>query len=71
MDRYMATTRVGPTWLRDPRIAAIVEIALRKESPRAYVIMPNHVHVLVTPKIPLPKVMQSLKGVTAREPIKF
>jgi putative transposase len=29
--------------------------------------MPNHVHVLITPKHPVPAIMQSLKGFTARE----
>ncbi len=28
--------------------------------------MPNHVHLLVTPAVPLPKLMKSLKGITAR-----
>jgi len=32
----------------------------------SFVIMPNHVHLLITPKISLPKLMKSLKGITAR-----
>ena len=28
--------------------------------------MPNHVHLLVTPKIELPKLTKSLKGITAK-----
>jgi REP element-mobilizing transposase RayT len=32
-----------------------------------YVIMPNHVHILITPLRELPAIMQSLKGHTARE----
>jgi len=28
--------------------------------------MPNHVHLLVTPVAPLPKITQSLKGITAK-----
>jgi putative transposase len=28
--------------------------------------MPNHVHVLVTPLVPVPRIMHSLKGFTAR-----
>jgi len=32
----------------------------------AFVVMPNHVHVLVTPAIPLPKLTKSLKGITAK-----
>jgi REP element-mobilizing transposase RayT len=33
----------------------------------AYVVMSNHVHVLLLPKISPSRVMQSLKGATARE----
>src|SRR5436309_6994426 len=33
----------------------------------AYVVMPNHVHMLVLPKISPSKFMKSLKGFTARE----
>jgi REP element-mobilizing transposase RayT len=33
----------------------------------SYVVMPNHVHMLVTPQTPPPKFMQTLKGYTARE----
>jgi len=32
----------------------------------SYVIMSNHVHVLLTPKIPLRRLTNSLKGATAR-----
>ena len=32
----------------------------------ALVVMPNHVHLLITPKAPVPKLMQALKGPTAR-----
>ena len=32
----------------------------------AFVVMPNHVHVLITPVVPLPKLTRSLKGITAK-----
>jgi putative DNA methylase len=32
----------------------------------AFVVMPNHVHLLVTPSIALPKLTRSLKGITAK-----
>jgi len=32
----------------------------------AFVVMPNHVHLLVTPAISLPKLTKSLKGITAK-----
>jgi REP element-mobilizing transposase RayT len=33
----------------------------------SYVVMANHVHMLVTPQTPPPRFMQALKGFTARE----
>jgi putative DNA methylase len=32
----------------------------------AFVVMPNHVHLLVTPVVALPKLTKSLKGITAK-----
>jgi putative transposase len=72
-DKILDRTREGPFWLRDPRIAKIIENALHYgENPRglytlyAWVIMPNHVHVVFEPKAALPHVMQWLKGRTSR-----
>jgi putative transposase len=63
----------GPTWLTDPRIAAIVQNALHHgETARqlytlyAWVVMSNHVHVVFEPKAPLPEITRWLKGRTAR-----
>jgi hypothetical protein len=33
----------------------------------SWVIMPNHVHLLVKPKVPVPQLIKSWKGVSARE----
>lgn len=32
----------------------------------AFVVMPNHVHLLVTATVPLPQLTKSLKGITAK-----
>jgi REP element-mobilizing transposase RayT len=32
----------------------------------AFVVMPNHVHLLATPAVALPKLTRSLKGITAK-----
>src|SRR4029077_15478425 len=32
----------------------------------AFVVMPNHVHLLITPKLPLRRIMNGLKGAAAR-----
>jgi len=73
MDRYLDTTAFGPKYLAQERIAAIVRAALDKGAQlghyelRAWVIMPNHVHVLLLPKISPIRLMQALKGTSARE----
>ncbi len=57
MDQFLDAAREGPQWLRREEIAKIVEDALHQKDSdlHAYAIMPNHVHVLLTPKIELPK----------------
>lgn len=62
----------GPLWLKDPRVAQIVadgiiELSKTLYGLAAWVIMANHVHIVILPKIPLGKIMQKLKGSTARE----
>ena len=69
----------GPTWLGDPRVAALVRDAIHYRDGRMYVleafcVMSNHVHVVVTPlegiggaPQALSKIMHGLKGYTAWE----
>jgi putative transposase len=73
-DCYLDTASNGPLWLEDPRVAQLVVKALKfgatgqkKYQLHAYVVMANHVHVLLTPLVPLRRITQSLKGFTARE----
>ena len=63
----------GPAWLEDSRVAEVVAGALmhgesgrRFHHLRARVIMPNHVHVLLLLRYPLPMITRWLKGSTAR-----
>ncbi len=63
----------GPVWLQDSRIASVIADALHYgESVRqiyhlhAWVIMPNHVHVIFEPRTAVSSIMQWLKGRTAR-----
>jgi hypothetical protein len=55
MDRYLDTTRKGPLYLKQERIAKIVLSSLKKGvelghyEVASYVIMANHVHVLLLP----------------------
>jgi len=64
----------GPVWLRDPPIAKIVESALlhfhgQRYRLHAWTVMPNHVHVLLTPAEgePLGEIIRSWKSYTAKE----
>jgi REP element-mobilizing transposase RayT len=73
-DAHFDRATGGPFWLRDPRIAEMIQEALRYgESPRklydlhAWCIMPNHIHVIWEPHVPLAKITQWLKGRTARK----
>jgi REP element-mobilizing transposase RayT len=63
----------GPLWLRDQRIANLVSHAVligaderRFYHLRAWVVMPNHVHLLILPLVSVPLLMRWLKGSTAR-----
>ena len=63
----------GPFWLQDARIAEMVANTLQYgESARgfyrldAWVIMPNHLHVILKPEAELSGVMRWLKGRTGR-----
>ena len=73
MDRHLDTTRVGPMYLRRCDVAGIVVNALRRGAELlyydlgAFVVMGNHVHVLLRPHQAASRVLQWLKGTTARE----
>jgi putative DNA methylase len=65
--------RCGPLWLEDPRIAGVVANARLYGAARrrfyrldAWVIMPNHVHVVFQPRASLPEILRWLKGRTGR-----
>jgi putative transposase len=73
LDKVMDRAAVGPTWLRDPRVAGCVvaalahgAVTLRTFDLHAYVVMPNHVHVLLTTRVALRELTKAIKGVSAR-----
>ena len=73
LDRLLDHARTGLLYLRQPGIARLVMDALRygQDSLDHYtlpasVIMPNHVHLLLTPQVEVPKLLRSLKGLTAK-----
>jgi len=72
MDRLLDNARSGPTYLRQPEMAKMMVEAIwyrenRHYELHAYVVMANHVHLLITPHVDVGKLMQSLKRFTARE----
>jgi REP element-mobilizing transposase RayT len=72
LDRLLDRTTASPRYLKRPEIATLVVDAIRYRDPKQYelhsfVIMPNHVHILVTPHIAVSQLMRSLKRFTARE----
>ena len=74
MDRYLDDAKCGPTWLRRAEIAQIVVNALRHAAGpmdyfdlHAFVVMPNHVHTLLDPRVDPSKFLHSVKGFSARE----
>jgi putative transposase len=73
MDRFLDQARTGPTFLKEGAIAQLVIDSLFKGPELShyqlgpFAIMANHVHVLLLPLISPSKLLQSLKGVTARE----
>ena|ERR1700752_3575982 len=72
-DRMLDSASTGPLWLSDPEIAGFVQGAMQRGADlghyvlRAYVIMPNHVHVLLDPLASLQKLTNGIKGVSARD----
>ena len=73
LDRFLDEARTGPVHLRQGEVAAMaVETvraygpALRQYELHSFVVMPNHVHLLVTPRIELAKLTGIVKNVIAR-----
>ena len=63
----------GPLWLNEPHIAAIVVAGLRNVAKKglcrvhSWVVMPNHVHLLMEPRAPMAAITKAIKGVTAHK----
>jgi REP element-mobilizing transposase RayT len=74
MDRLLDTAAAGPFYLRQNAIAKLIVGALYEGQDRfhryqlhTFVVMPNHVHILVTPHVISTRWLGPLKGYTARE----
>jgi putative DNA methylase len=73
MDALLDQARSGPVYLSRPEIARLIVEAIRHGAEHmmlyqshAFVVMPNHVHLLITPLVDPPKITHSLKRFTAR-----
>jgi putative transposase len=78
MDRLLDCARRGPFFLGQPEIASMFIRALfdgqhrfERYEVHAFVVMPNHVHLLVTPLVPARVWLGSLKGFTGHEAIRI
>ena len=74
LDMQLDRAKWGARWLAVPRVASCVEDAIvRGEKSlaqyllHAYVVMPNHVHLLITPRLPVRRIMRGIKGVSSRD----
>jgi REP element-mobilizing transposase RayT len=73
VDRQLDHAVDGPLWLRQPPVAQCVRDTLFQAAQQwelyglfAWVIMLNHVHVLLQPKKPLREVTRAVKNTSAR-----
>jgi REP element-mobilizing transposase RayT len=73
VDRLMDQALTGPVWLENPFVAeSIAQTLLAADrqwnlcSLLAWVIMPNHVHILMRPNRPLPEVARAIRRNGAR-----
>ena len=74
LDRVLDRGSTGPLFLQRPEVAGLVQGALRQGESRfqrydlhVFVVMPNHVHMLVTPKVEATRWLGPLKGFTSHQ----
>src|SRR5436305_4127226 len=72
LDRLLDEQRAGPAYLRMPAIAEVVADAIGQGTAsdyllHAWVVMPTHVHLLITPHVDVPALLPRRKGTSARE----
>lgn len=74
MDRLLDKGSTGPLFLAQPEIAKVIvhELHFREQelnhyTLHAWVVMANHVHLLITPHLDVAKIMHSLKRFTTRK----
>jgi putative transposase len=72
-DRALDQAEIGPLWLKEPQIAKCVLSSLHASAQQglfsmsAFVLMANHIHLLLEPQSPIAKITQQIKGTTSRQ----
>ena len=73
LDAVLDKATTGPLWLNNPLVAAHIiqtlhkgEATLNQHALHSFVVMPNHVHILISPRLPLSRITNGVKGVTSR-----
>jgi putative transposase len=73
MDTALDSAATGPLWLQNREVASGVRDVLVQGAQewglydlRAWVLMPNHVHVLLRPSVALPRALMTIKSASAR-----
>jgi REP element-mobilizing transposase RayT len=68
-DRRLDEARFGPLWLASPEIAKTLVAAIRKGQDEleqytlhAFVVMANHVHLLIEPRIDIARIMKGIRS---------
>jgi putative transposase len=74
VDQILDRAAAGPRWLLDERVAQSVVDALKFGEEKlhlyelhAWVLMANHVHILIYPEAALSKITKSIKNFSARQ----
>jgi putative transposase len=72
MDRLLDEQCAGPAFLKMTPIAEVVADSIRSGTAcdyllHAWVVMPNHVHLLITPHVDASALLHRLKGASARQ----
>jgi putative transposase len=73
IDAELDRQQCGSLWLKNEKIAESVVATIRRGTIslghydlHAFVVMANHVHVLITPKVAVVRITNGIKGVTSR-----
>jgi len=73
-ERYLDRANSGPLWLVEPRVAEVVTNCIRHGAEVlsfyrliSFVVMPNHVHLLLDPRTAMKRITGGIKTVSSRE----